>query len=54
MARSFGCGKEPPGSIEGWEFIGFLSDCDLVKNDTAPWSQMIGIIFRIKYMETKL
>jgi hypothetical protein len=31
-------GKVPSGSREGWEHSYQLSDCELVKNDSAVWS----------------
>jgi len=31
-------GSEPSGSIKGGEFHGYLSDYQLVKKDSAPWS----------------
>jgi len=31
-------GNEPSGSIKGREFLDYLSDCQLLKKDSAPWS----------------
>jgi hypothetical protein len=35
---SFERGNEPSGSINGGEFVGYLSDCQLLKKDSAPWN----------------
>jgi len=31
-------GNEPSGPIKGWEFPHQLSDCQLLKKNSAPWS----------------
>jgi hypothetical protein len=34
-------GNEPSGSIKGREFLDYLSDCQLLKKDSAPWCYLI-------------
>jgi hypothetical protein len=31
-------GNEPSGSIKGGEFLHYLSDCKLLKKDSATWN----------------
>jgi hypothetical protein len=31
-------GNEPLGSIKGGEFLDYLSNCQLLKKDSAPWN----------------
>jgi hypothetical protein len=31
-------GNEPSGSLEVWEFLDWLSDCQLLKKDSSAWS----------------
>jgi hypothetical protein len=31
-------GNAPSGSIKGGEFLDYLSDCQLLKKDSAPWN----------------
>jgi hypothetical protein len=31
-------GNEPSGSTKGGEFLGYLSDYQLLKKDSAPWN----------------
>jgi hypothetical protein len=38
VLRSCEHGNEPSSSIKGGEFIDSLSACQLLKNDSAPWS----------------
>jgi hypothetical protein len=38
MASSCGHGNEPSGSVKGEEFLDYLSDCELLKKDCAPWT----------------
>jgi hypothetical protein len=35
-------GYEISGSTKGWEFIDCMSDYQLLKKDSASWSQFIG------------
>jgi hypothetical protein len=35
--------NEPSGSINGGEFLEWLSDCQLLKKDSAPWSFCVTI-----------
>jgi hypothetical protein len=35
-------GNEPSGSIEGVEFLDCLSDCKLLKKDSASWNQLVS------------
>jgi len=34
-------GNEPSGTIKGREFIGYLSDCQLLKKDCTPQSMLV-------------
>jgi hypothetical protein len=36
-------GNEPSRSIKGGEFLDYLSDCQLLKKDSAPWSQLVNM-----------
>jgi hypothetical protein len=38
VAGSCEHGNEPSGSIKGGEFLDQLSDCQLLKKDSAPWN----------------
>jgi hypothetical protein len=38
VAGSCEYGNEPSGSIKGGEFLDWLSDYELLKMDSAPWS----------------
>jgi hypothetical protein len=38
-------GNEPLGSIKDGEFLDWLSDCLLLKKDSAPWSWLVGWFF---------
>jgi hypothetical protein len=38
VAGSCEDGNEPSGSIKGGEFLGYLSDCQLLKNYSVPCS----------------
>jgi len=38
VAGSWEHGNELPGSIKGGEFLGYLSYCQRLKEDSAPWS----------------
>jgi hypothetical protein len=31
-------GNEPSGCLKGGELLDWLSDCQLLKKDSAPWS----------------
>jgi hypothetical protein len=37
VAGSYYHGNEPLGCIKGGEFLDFLSDHDVLKEDSAPW-----------------
>jgi hypothetical protein len=36
------CSNEPSGSIKGRELLDYLSNYLLLKEDSAPWSQLVG------------
>jgi len=38
MAGSRDNGNESLGSVKGGEILDWLSDCKLLKKDSAPWS----------------
>jgi hypothetical protein len=35
-------GNEPSGIINGGEFLDWLSDYQLLEEDSAPWSWLVG------------
>jgi hypothetical protein len=41
VVDSFELGDEPSGSIKGWEFLDSVSNCWLLKKDTALWSGLV-------------
>jgi hypothetical protein len=41
VAGSCEHGNKPSGSIKGGEFLDFLSDCQLPKKDSVPWSWLL-------------
>jgi hypothetical protein len=47
VAGSFEHGNKPSGSIKYGEFLDQLSDYQLLKTDSAPWSYLIIIIIII-------
>jgi hypothetical protein len=34
-------GNEPSGSIKCWVFLEWLSNCWILRKDSAPWSQLV-------------
>jgi hypothetical protein len=44
VAGSCKHGNEPFGSINDWEFLDWLSDYQLLKKDSAPWSWLVRLI----------
>jgi hypothetical protein len=38
VAKSFEHSDEPLGSLKGGAFLDWLSDCQFLKEDRAPWS----------------
>jgi hypothetical protein len=40
-------GNEPSGSVKFWEILEFMSDCRLLRNGSAPWSQLIKEIITL-------
>jgi hypothetical protein len=38
VAGRYEHGNEPSGFIKGWGFLDYLSDCQLLKKYSAPWS----------------
>ena len=39
LAQDRECGNEPPGSIKLGEFLDWLRTGQLLKKDSAPWSE---------------
>jgi len=56
VVGSCGHDNEPLGCIEGEEFLDKLSDCQLLKNDSAPWSWSVLVkgIQIMKFLILKL
>ena len=42
VAGSCECGNEPSGSIKCGEFVDWLRTSQLVRKDSAPWSQLVS------------
>jgi hypothetical protein len=41
VAESCDHSNEPLGSTKGAEFFNYVSDCQLLKKDSDPWSSLI-------------
>ena len=41
MAGCCECGNEPSGSIKDGEFLDWLRDCQLFRNDSGAWSLLV-------------
>ena len=41
LAGVFECDNELPGSKKCWEFLEWLRNGQLLKKDSAPWSQLV-------------
>jgi hypothetical protein len=35
-------GNEPSSSIKGRKFLGYQSDCQLLKKDSGQWNWLVG------------
>jgi hypothetical protein len=42
VAGSCRHGNAPSGSIKSGDFLDYLSDCQFLKEDCAPWSQSVS------------
>ena len=43
LAGTCDCGNEPSGSIKFGVFLDFLKTCQLLRKDSAPWSDVIDM-----------